>query len=420
MIPQRKIIKIPLDSERNAALKIWQMLLEAANQKIRDAGLRYEVMLKGGTLREILEEIHDVPRMSTMKTDVDIILTFSKTFKKEMEGEDIFLATDILQEVFAGLVTNEDIETVPHEGKPDKNGIPKMVRKIILSRDMGWNELVLRLEDGQLVLYHSDVCLRHIKGGIGMLSPGNSTTMRIDRGEMVALPQGAARLIRMASKKALKKIHLPQKCVDALLGEADGKEPLGVYGLINCLYFAGHPAEQKNMMKLLLATGLTQVENFADYEAKLRKEYSDKNKGVEFHQKKRTFREVLEARRNRLIERETRREQRKDDMGNCPCPEETLVRDILPGGFRRTCCPSCGGFNITDMNGFGIERLEILPSNQDWILARETQDLDFFYVGYILATSTEEIVRRMKNEKCAVRTGSRTRIAKTTKASAAC
>lgn len=386
------------------AKKIFDQLT-TVEEKFRAAGLHYRIMIKGGRARELLGG------KPTAGSDLDLILGLQDTFAKELQGQDIFTAAQILQETLGNELSAEDVEPIRYEGKLIR-GIPKSVISVLNTRDQTRNEVVLMKQGDKLMMYYTRECQQAIARDEAVIAPGDPTVSRIHIGKFVILPRGAARMICSAVKEQdIRFIHLPRGDVDIMIREAKGYEPLGAYGILLCEYLKGYSEEVKtNAMKLLVASRLTRITNFKEYGERLHAEHLEKYGQPFVLNKDRSLYEVFMSKKFDFERREHGKEQRKEDRDNCCCPEEKLIVDkfkqvdpfkrtaqgiALTEVFRRERCPFCGWFEITDAKG-EIVALEDLPSNKIRVRAKYLAKSDFLDVEKTLAKPMAELIGHEK------------------------
>lgn len=375
----RVITRKEIDVSRfqTMSLKILFALLSEANKIIEEEGLPFTLGIKGGYARFILEKCLGIssPEYS-IDMDVDLFIVHKQTLAKaidEERGGKLLWFVDRLQEIFAGLLTSEDIETVPYKTGSDLE-IPDHIRSMLGRRDLTINECVVYFKDCSPVLYYSEQCVRDLRSRTGFLSTGGNG-YRIDGGLIVATPLGLSRLLRFLIEGKVDRVLLPEEFLKVIRKEAGDKQPLGIWGILLCRRYQEISELQEKMMKILQGLNLSWgIGSFAEYQNVLEQEFFLEH-GIRFVQNKRSFREVLIAKVSKREMKENGRKERK--LGRQQCTHPNYFTKCLCGidiGYRVDICPDCKAFSLYWKDSPSEEvKVENLPSNRILIKADISQ-----------------------------------------------
>lgn len=359
------------------SLKVLFALLSEANEMIKKEELPFTIGIKGGYARLILQECLGVKSPDYLiDMDVDLFIVHGQTLAKSMDeerGGKLLWFVDRLQEIFAGLLTSEDIETVPYKTGSDFE-IPDHIRSMLGRRDLTINECVIYFEDGCPFLYYSEQCERDLRSRTAILSTGGNG-YRIDGGLIVATPLGLSRLLRFLIEGKVDRVLLPEEFLQVIRQEANGKQPLGIWGILLCRRYRESSELQEKMMKILQSLKLNRgIGSFAEYQKALEREFFEEQ-GFPFEREVRSFREVLIAKVSKRETGEKRRRESKVSRGECNHPK--CYTEFLKGmdiGYRVDICPDCKAFSLYWKESPSEEvKVEDLPSNDVLIKA----DIDF-------------------------------------------
>jgi len=190
-------------------------------------------------------------REATLKTNLSSVLQENNI---RFDGRDI--------EPIKGTIMDQDCKK-------------KLIYKILTTRDLTINEIILIPECGRWYAYCTQQGWRDLIGGIGVLSPNGWKTVRRDKGRMVPTNYGLFRLFRFFVEGKVRKIWLPQWMINIHLTEMkrlqeEGKLPegatLGRYSRILTSQFRDADEEIKlRWMQLLNSLGFTDLASFDDY-----------------------------------------------------------------------------------------------------------------------------------------------------------
>ena len=267
--------------------------------------------IKGGyakkVLREFLGQTSKKIHYPEMEMDLDIILTFAGTLAKNIDMLDSRVVA--LKQKLSGTIILSPADVEPVKGNL---GDEKTLKKILESRDLTINEVVLVPDNGKWFLYYTDKCYRDTLQGVGILAANGKRTTRVDCGRTVAAPAGIARLLRFLIEGKVKKIYLPRWWIDFETG-------LGSYGLVLCRRYRGNPFFERRMMAYLKKLGLTNLDT-KDFEQYMRVEeiaHYDRT-GEEFlYNDNRSFKEIHKASVKGRKQGEAGRQGRKEERDNC-------------------------------------------------------------------------------------------------------
>lgn len=210
-------------------MKMYRMSLnisslpESVKEILKKLETESNLAVKGGLARLVLlhslkkaGKVIEEERMAAENKvkDLDIIIFHSQRLaesrnyllKREKELREIL--SEVLTEKHIDF-NGRDIE--PVRGSLKKSDKTRTLTKVLRTRDLTINEVVLISEKGRWVLYYSPRCWRDLISSVGMLTSGGWKTVRYETGRMRMLPTnyGFFRLLRFWVEGKVKKIWLP-------------------------------------------------------------------------------------------------------------------------------------------------------------------------------------------------------------------
>ena len=265
---KRKISRIEIVQEEMMKLlpkKIIKVLEVLAPTK--------NIIIKGGFAKTILGQIlknekkieknRALDNAWEKPLDIDLILTFTDTKKKSLPSlnEKVIELKEKLQKTGFEL-SGRDIELI--KGVSNNR---ETVRKILETREMTINEVILVPEQKRWFLYHTDEAHRDTINSVAMLTVNNPPTVRYDYGRLITSPYGTIRLIRFFIEEKVETIYLPRWWIERNNKEAEktNRPKLSSYGLILAERYAEFPKLQTKLIKILNEFELTNVSDFNEY-----------------------------------------------------------------------------------------------------------------------------------------------------------
>lgn len=190
------------------------------------------------------------------KMDLDIILIRHEALPKAKadllkQAEEI---KERLKSIPSLIFTEDGIE--PFRGEIDDQGRidESTIQRILSTRDLTMNEVILANESGQWWMYYSTRCWRDALLGVGMINARDPGLARWDLGRIVPNHRGFYRLFRAFVENIAERIWLPQWQVTTHLLEmgrlqALKKVPIGTnfgyYPLLIARRYENAPREMK-------------------------------------------------------------------------------------------------------------------------------------------------------------------------------
>ncbi|HDJ30415.1 MAG TPA: hypothetical protein ENF31_00395 [bacterium] len=262
--------------------------------------------------------------------DIDVVVFHSQSLSKSREY--LLEKEKELKGALSDIVLDNGIRFDGRDIEPVRGSLKteyraKTLTKVLRTRDLTFNEVVLIPEDSRWIAYYSPRCWRDLIEGVGMLTSGGWKTVRYDSGRMLPTNYGFFRLLRFWVEGKVKKIWLPSWMVKIHLKEMnrlqkEGVLPeganLGRYSrIIANQYKSAEPELKRRWMIVLNYLGFTDLLSFDTFMKE--QELLDILK----HQEEFSFEDDIplsEIIEKTLIERKKKqkdREMRKARMMNC-------------------------------------------------------------------------------------------------------
>ncbi len=351
LIPlKRKISRIEIDEKEMMKLlpkKIIKVLEVLAPTK--------NIIIKGGFAKAILGQIlknekkikknRAIENAWEKPLDIDLILTFTGTKKKNLTllNEKVIELKEKLKKTGFEL-SSRDIELI-------KGGLnnERTIRKILETREMTINEVILVPEEKQWFLYHTDKAHRDTINSVAMLTVNNPPTVRYDYGRLITSPYGTIRLIRFFIEEKVETIYLPRWWIERNNKEAEkaSRPKLASYGLILVERYAEFPKLQTKLMKILNEFELTNANNFDEYK-KEQEILFQKYSGKKFKLIKETSFEQLQRALSKKQEQQmSRRRERKELRTACSHFVESFICSHCDQACTIKYCVKCSKIEIT-------------------------------------------------------------------------
>jgi len=325
----RKILKC-LEGEKNVAVKgglaRLPMLAFLIDQGKRIPRSRWEAEVK---LKDIDLVVAHLQR-----------LTVSKDY---LIGREIELRNKLRGITSKSNVTFEPqgIEPVQGTFEGDYENKVKTIRKILGSRDLTINEIILLFEDGCWVAYYTRSCYRDLINGVGMLTTRDRGTVLSNAGRLIPTNYGFLRLFRFLVEGKVERIWLPEWMIEAHLQEirrlqGKGEVPMGAnlgrYSLVISLKYKNANSETKRRwIQLLNKLGFTDSTSFERFIQVQQSKYST----FEFRENI-TFSQIIDQTLERRRKKNDLQHQRKEAKKSCQhkvliincqgCPEECQIK----------------------------------------------------------------------------------------------
>jgi len=379
---KRKISRIEIDEKEMMKLlpkKIIKVLEVLAPTK--------NIIIKGGFARAVLGQIlknekkieknRAIENAWEKPLDIDLIFTFTGTKRKNLPhlNNKVIELKEIIKKTGFEL-SGRDIELI--KGGLDNE---KMIRRILETREMTINEVILMPEEKQWFLYHTDKAHRDLINSVAILTVNNPSTVRYDYGRLMASPYGITRLIRFFIEEKVETTYLPRWWIERNNKEAEkrGRSKLGSYSLILAERYIEFPKLQSKLMKILNEFELTNANDFNEY--KKEQEISFKKySGEEFRLTKGTSFEQLQTALSRKQEQQTnRRRERRDLRATC----SHFIKSFTCARCDQECaikyCIKCNKMEITPKKEKNPFHLYELFCNKTFITADRYWDEQGFY-----------------------------------------
>lgn len=367
---------------------VRSFLMEVATQAMRENLAQGVIGVHGGFSKTVMRDAFGIPQPPAYidSMDVDMVVLYSGELEEALSptGGNLENALEQIQTSFGLTRVSKNVcfEQMPtEEGEAARAGLDRAISEVIRKSDFNINGNLLLLEEGQLVLYYSDSCLRGLRSGKLVFGINSPTIARLHHERYVPLPLMAERATRYCAKGEVGWVYFPQKDIDLLWRESEGREPLGTYGLLLCAWcedpaLRGPEREilKTRAMRFLTVSGLTETETFAEFKSTLEREFRERNNGADFQlNEHRSLQDIIKAQLEREAERKRKKENRKQyrdhsDHGN-------IKSQILTGrnaGYTMKRCDECGWMRFYDPQGKRLD-LSQLPYNQDLLYFRTNQ-----------------------------------------------
>jgi len=311
--------------------------------------------------------------------DLDIILIHLGTLPK---SRDFLLQRE--QEIREKIrdtklvLMGRDIE--PVRGKVGKDGriSEDTVERILRSRDLTINEVILVPENGQWWMYYTKRCWRDIILSIGMLNAKDPKTTRIDLGRIVPSNRGFYRLFKFWVEEKVEKIWLPEWQRIAHLTEmfrlqGEGKIPdganIGSYSLIIAeRYNDSDITIKRRWLRALTLLNFPDYEDFDYFVEEQRFWHNLKNQDNEFQfESNPSFEQIIDRLISERAQRQEARHRRKELRNQCQHEFATITCE----GCSRRCvfqkCQKCTQYVMIGPNVMIESRGQELPCNKIFI-----------------------------------------------------
>lgn len=379
---KRKISRVEIDEKEMMKLlpkKIIKVLEVLAPIK--------NIIIKGGFAKTILGQIlknekkikknRAIENAWEKPLDIDLILTFAGTKKKNLPflNEKVIELKEKLQKTGFEL-SGRDIELI--KGTLNDKGT---VRKILETREMTMNEVILAPEQKQWFLYHTDKAHRDIINSVAMLTVNNPPTVRYDYGRLITSPYGTVRLMRFFIEEKVETIYLPRWWIERNNKEAEktNRPKLSSYGLILAERYTEFPKLQTKLIKILNEFELTNANDFNEYK-KEQEILFQKYSGKKFELTKETSFEQLQTALLKKQERQTdRRRERKKLRTACSHFVESFICTRCHKECKIKYCIKCNKIEIIPKKTKTAAHLYHVFCNETFIKADRYWDKQGFY-----------------------------------------
>jgi len=353
--------------KRGREMKIYKaemdlsIVPEIAREVLKRLGQERNLAIKGGLARLVL--LHnminvgkyiDRKRMEIEDKihDIDIIVLHSQPLAK---SRDYLLEKETaLKEMLSSVISEKEIRFDGRDIEPVRGSFKdeckktKTLAKILRSRDLTFNEVVLVPENEKWIAYYTPRCWRDLINGIGMLTSGGWKTIRYDAGRMVPSNYGFFRLLRFWVEGRVTKIWLPSWMIKVHLEEMNrlqkkGLLPeganLGRYGrIIAEEYRDAEPQLRQRWIRALNYLGFTDLPSFELFAKE--QELLDTFKYQEFSFKEEvSLSEVIDKMLEERRQKEKDRRERKSKMMSCEhkfieincngCPQRCKIKKCV-------------------------------------------------------------------------------------------
>jgi len=383
---KRKISRIEIEKK-----EMTNLLPKKIIKVLEVLALTKNIIIKGGFARTVLGQIlknekkieknRAIENAWEKPLDIDLILTFTGTKKKNLShlNDKVVELKEKLEKTGFEL-SGRDIELVKGGSENEK-----VIRKILETREMTINEVILAPEEKQWFLYHTDKAYRDIINSVAILTVNNPSTVRYDYGRLVASPYGIVRLVRFFIEEKVETIYLPRWWIERNNEEAKkgGRPKLGSYGLILAERYVESPKLQSKLMKMLNEFDLTKSNDFNEY--KKEQEISFKKySGQEFRLTKETSFQQLQTALGKKKERQiNRKRERKDLRTTC----SHFVKSFICTRCNKECtikyCIKCNKMEITPKKEKKPFHLYELFCNKTFISTDRYWDEQDFYPKFL-------------------------------------
>jgi len=338
----RDVLVDPMDSIVNNLPESVKLTLKALEG-------RKIALVKGGTARLALlallkskGEFKDEVRygIESRVNDLDICLLRTGTWEKQaatLKEAGMALQRDLA--AFDVRLEPKDTEFVS-AGSFNADAI----KKILCSRDLTINEVVLVYRDGRWCVHYTPECREDLINGVGFLNP-RAGLVWYTCGKAIPSPLGIARLIKYLVAGKINRIVFPEYYRELYLEEiarrVEGKDlPLGVYKLpeggslglyslvLMKLYCQGNE-KQRRAMLVLKGLGLTDLDDPAAY-------IREQELLFQLHQE--TIFELNDMDWDQVIAKQKKRnEMVNDGRKACKDARAACQHEMVP-----QVCPGCG------------------------------------------------------------------------------
>lgn len=216
-------------------------------------------------------------------------------------------------------------------------------------------------------------------------------TTRLQCGQKLPTNMGVFRLINALVKKRVKSIYLPQRWIELNNTEAQllKTENFGVYGLLLTERFIEDTKAQKELMKVLVDLGITDIvkcacgatiEDFNVFRKEQELLFQYRTNGEKFlFDKNRTFRQIQEH-LNEKNEAGKKAKEARDQVRNT-CSHQ--IEEIICDGCRDRCkiqkCVKCTLVKVTPPWSKKFVNLNGLLCNRNWENSHFLWDKAGFY-----------------------------------------
>lgn len=278
--------------------------------------------------------------------DLDICLLRTDSWEKQSQM--LKEAGEAIQKALAAFeVTLEpkDTEFVA------ANNLPDAVRKILTSRDLTINEVILVYENGGWFVHYTAECAEDLSAGIGFLNPRAGLVWYVC-GKVIPSPLGIARLAKYLVNGRVNKIVFPEYYRQLYLEEigrrVEGKDlptgahklpeggSLGLYSLVLMKLYCQGNDSRRRAMRILKELGLTDLDGPAAYIRE--QELLFKMYGKDFELLDLTWDEIIAKQKQSNEMVNNGRKIRKDARAAC---EHQMVPQTCPGCGNRCQIEKC-------------------------------------------------------------------------------
>jgi len=295
------------------------------------------LVLKGGIARlSLLETLR--ARGKSIKADrlarergvkdLDIILVHFGTLPKSKDWllekeKEIREKLDEKRIVLMG----EDIEPIRGTVHEDGKITEETIEKILETRDLTINEVILVPEEGAWYIYYTQRCWRDLILGIGIINARDPKLTRRDCGRIILSSRAIYRLLKFLVEGKIEKIYFPEwqriaHLVEMLRRQTKGELPqganLGRYSLIIVHKYKDSDVQIKGRwMRVLTGFGFTEIWDFDKFAAEQKIFDSLKSNGDFQFESDLSFAQIIDRLISERAQREEARHQRKVERNEC-------------------------------------------------------------------------------------------------------
>jgi hypothetical protein len=341
-------------------IEVNTSILPEVSQTILSNLLEEGVGPKGGLARSVLLKMEsekkdskiDLYRLDIEENrlkDLDFVILYRQQLSKEKEfllSREVEIRQKIQETLKEKNIRFDGRDIEPVRGSFSGDLKLKTITKILITRDLTINEVLLVPEEGKWYCYYTRQGRQDLISGIGMLAPNGWKTTRSDLGRLIPSNYGFFRLLRFWVEGKVSKIWLPKWMINVHLAEIqrlqdEGKLPegatLGRYSRILVAQYRNADAIiKKRWMQTLNLLGFTDLASFDDY-SKEQELLDGLTNDFDFEENI-SLKEVIEKTIKERQEKQNSRHIRNQEMEEC-------IKHV----FETTYCHNCkinGGCEI--------------------------------------------------------------------------
>lgn len=243
--------------------------------------------------------------------DIDLMLPHFNTLPRDWTDLSNS-ANSIKEKLSANIQLRVDFE--PFKASPNA------IERILSTRDLTINEVVLSFNNGVWKIFYTQNCWRDIIVGIGMLTSGGKKLIRYDYGRMLPTNYGFFRLFRLWVEGKVERIYLPPWWLSTHFQEVErlGKERFGNYALVIAHQYKNATLQIKERWSLVLnKLGFTDLSYLPTLQQEQEFLYDIKNNQSFAFEEERPFSQVIEQMIKEEQERQEAKQQRNAQMRQC-------------------------------------------------------------------------------------------------------